>query len=100
MKIYEFKYDGFGGTCNEDRIMDYDVEPIAWSRDPGIFLAKCSDGYQRFIPTYAIVGGKPKEWPEQDLTDAIMFGCPSSSEIPNYQVMEGYLDDKQSIASN
>lgn len=98
LKIYEFSYDGFGGTCNEEKIMDYDVEPIAWTKDPGIFYAKCSDGYYRFIPTYAIAGGKPKEWPEQDLTDAIFFGMPSSSETPEYKVMDGYLDDKQNLS--
>jgi len=50
MDIKNFTYDGM--FVNElPGNAPYTVEFVEWTGDPGIFLGKCSDGKERFIPS-------------------------------------------------
>lgn len=53
-KVVEFSYNGFGGQCNPDITMPYRARFVRWSGDPGIAIMACSDGEERYIPTYAM----------------------------------------------
>ena len=52
--VCEFEYNGFGGTSNKDVIMPYTARFYRWSGDPGVAVMRCSDGKERYIPTYAM----------------------------------------------
>jgi len=53
-EVCEFTYDGFGGKTEKDVRMPYNARFCNWTGDPGIALMTCSDGEDRFIPTYAM----------------------------------------------
>ena len=52
-EVDDFSYNGFGvedlGTKAE-----YKAAFKEWTNDPGIFVAKCSDGQERYIPSCQI----------------------------------------------
>jgi len=79
MEIYEFSYNGFGGFCNQEKVMEYTVKFEHWTNDPGIFVGTCSDGQERLVPTYAIVDYPEVDLPEQDLSKMVYFGIPATS---------------------
>jgi len=77
-QVFEFTYNGFCGNLNEEVIMDYTAEFIEWTVDPGVAKFKCSDGRERYIPTFAIRDFDRNKHPEQQKT-GVLFGIPSIS---------------------
>ena len=77
-KVYEFRYNGFFGSHNKNRLMKYTAEFLEWTVDPGITRCKCSDGKERLIPTYALKSFKYYRHEEQKKT-GVLFGAPSHS---------------------
>jgi len=78
MKIKNFEYNGFFGTILPG-FAEYTVEFKEWTRDPGIFIGTCSDGKERFIPTFALEKEDYKKLSEQPKENRILFGYASNS---------------------
>lgn len=53
-EVIEFSYNGFMGKSNKDVLMPYRARFVKWSGDPGVAVMACSDGEERYIPTYAM----------------------------------------------
>jgi len=53
-RIKEFSYNGFMGKQG-DKLMSYQAKFLRWSGDPGVAVMMCSDGEERFIPTFAMI---------------------------------------------
>jgi len=77
MKIKNFSYNGFSGKLTGG-VAPFEVFFEKWSTDPGIMYCKCSDGVDRLIPTFAIIGDI--KLPTQEKT-GVIFGAPSSSKL-------------------
>jgi hypothetical protein len=81
--VCEFEYNGFFGKATRERLMSYRARFTKWSGDPGIAKMACSDGQERYIPTYAM----PHSFAclPNDMTrvendgGAMLFGAPSKS---------------------
>lgn len=54
-KVRNFTYNGFGGMLQPGDA-PYTVSLIRWTLDPGVGLFQCSDGKERLIPTFAVIG--------------------------------------------
>lgn len=74
--IKNFTYNGFFGKSIGGNAL-YKAKFKQWTGDPGIALMECSDGKERQIPTYAIVG--PLLLPKDQTKKDIIFGEPSKS---------------------
>ncbi|RLF87253.1 hypothetical protein DRN34_02245 [Thermococci archaeon] len=58
----------------------YRAQFIRWSGDPGVAVMQCSDGKERFIPTFALRGAYlalPND--NTAFEDKLMFGRVSNS---------------------
>jgi hypothetical protein len=75
--VKNFTYNGFCGT-ELSGTAPYKAEFKEWTDDPGIAIFHCSDGKERHIPTFAIVGDK-SVIPKQFYENKIIFGMPSHS---------------------
>lgn len=76
MKVLNFTYNGFSGKLTGG-IASFTAEFIKWSGDPGVAICACSDGVERYIPTFVLID--PPELPVQEKT-GVIFGIPSSSQ--------------------
>jgi len=76
-KIRNFRYNGFYGEYLPGEA-PYTATFIEWTKDPGVAIFRCSDGQERLIPTFALIGDQ-KMLPEQDYRDKVYFGNPSHS---------------------
>ena len=76
--ISNFSYNGFMGT-QEKGMAPYTAKFIKWSGDPGVVIMNCSDGKERYIPTYAVGGWAlfPKD--PTKTGNKTLFGRPSNS---------------------
>ncbi len=81
--IEKFTYNGFFGQSLPG-IAKYKVKFNKWSLDPGIILMDCSDGMQRLIPSWAMIG--ENDLPKQDIKinsktgmAEVLFGMASKS---------------------
>lgn len=77
-KVKNFNYNGFYGK-ELVGLAGYTAEFKKWTNDPGIAVCQCSDGQERLIPTFALVGCKVKDLPEQSMKNKEIFGSPSHS---------------------
>ena len=77
--ISNFSYNGFMGQQKEG-IAPYTAKFVKWSGDPGVAIMNCSDGKERYIPTYAVSGWAllPKDC--TSISNKTLFGRPSSSD--------------------
>ena len=79
-KVRNFTYNGFVGRL-EKGFAPYTAEFITWTEDPGIMRMQCSDGKERFIPSFAIPHPEtlptPPVFPEG--SKVFYWGQPSSS---------------------
>jgi hypothetical protein len=75
-RVRKFNYDGFGGMLGEG-FAPYTAVFLRWTTDPGVGVFLCSDGRERLIPTFALVG-KRGLLPEQPMT-GVIFGEPAHS---------------------
>jgi len=76
-KVRNFDYNGFYGRTLQG-MASYEAKFSRWTNDPGIGVFECSDGKERLIPTFALIGNT-SELPEQDMSNKVMFGTPSHS---------------------
>jgi hypothetical protein len=77
--IRNFVYNGIMGKDLKGTAK-YTADFIKWTNDPGIAECKCSDGKTRLIPSFAFIGVKQEELPEQVYdTKPVFFGQPSHS---------------------
>jgi len=76
-EVANFDYNGFYGHRLPGKAA-YQAKFHHWTNDPGITVCECSDGVERLIPSFALVGNV-KSLPEQDLTNKVMFGSVSHS---------------------
>ncbi|MEI6186968.1 MAG: hypothetical protein WCP46_00505 [Alphaproteobacteria bacterium] len=80
-KVYDvenFNYNGFMVQSKAGKA-NYTAQFKAWSNDPGILIADCSDGKERHIPSCCLIDVKREDLPEQDYENKIYFGQPSKS---------------------
>jgi len=78
-KIRNFSYNGFFGRT-EEGYAPYRAQFLRWSGDPGVAVMSCSDGEDRFIPTYALEGPHLAIPPDNTaFEDKLMFGYASTS---------------------
>lgn len=78
-EVRNFEYNGFMGKMLPG-VAEYRAQFLRWSGDPGVAVMICSDGKERFIPTFAIEGAHlalPMD--DTEFEDKVMFGCPSNS---------------------
>ncbi len=82
-EVYEFTYNGFYGNLNSNKKMNYIATFKKWTNDPGVGVFECSDGKERFIPTFAIVNFKRENHPIQDYggdkKNKLLFGAACAS---------------------
>ncbi len=76
-KVRKFEYNGFSGKTIPG-LTPYTAEFKKWTSDPGVALWTCSDGGERLIPTFAIVGKMPSNIPKQPKT-GVLFGTSCES---------------------
>lgn len=79
MTVRNFIYNGlFGHLTGGDA--EYTAEFLSWTEDPGVALCKCSDGQERLIPTFALVGFNNNAYPKQNCENKVMYiGKPCKS---------------------
>ncbi len=75
--VKNFTYNGFFGKLLGGET-SYTAEFEEWTTDPGVAKCRCSDGEERLIPTFALVGLVRKELPKQ-IETGVLFGAPSQS---------------------
>jgi len=75
--IAGFSYNGFMGRLT-GKPTGYKASFVKWTPDPGVGVFKCTDGKERNIPTFAVVGFDVADFPEQEKT-GVMFGSPCKS---------------------
>lgn len=68
MNVLNFTYNGIFGHIKPG-FASYTAEFLKWTDDPGVAIFKCSDGKDRPMPTFAVVGFEVKNVPEQILPD-------------------------------
>lgn len=75
--INNYKYNGFMGNTMPG-IAPFTAKFVKWSGDPGVAIMDCSDGKQRYIPTFAILGDFiiPRK---EEYNKGILFGHSSNS---------------------
>lgn len=78
-EIEEFTYNGFYGDSNPEVIMPYQAKFKEWTQDPGIAIFECTDGEERYIPTFAVVGFRLEHVDSQEKS-GMMFGLSCSSD--------------------
>ncbi len=76
-EVENFSYNGFMGQSLPGKA-PYKAKFIRWTSDPGVGVFLCSDGEQRLIPTFALVGDH-SGLPNQYLRHKVYFGSPSHS---------------------
>ena len=77
--IENFTYNGFAGQSLEG-LAPYKAKFNRWTNDPGIAVFDCSDGEERLIPTFAVMGEMPDSTPKQTYEGGKQyFGIPSHS---------------------
>jgi len=76
-EVKNFTYNGFMGQYLPGKA-PYTATFVEWTNDPGVAVFQCSDGQERLIPTFAVLGD-PSGLPEQDYTNKVYFGSPSHS---------------------
>jgi hypothetical protein len=76
-EVENFSYNGFMGQRLPGKAL-YKAKFIRWTSDPGVGAFICSDGKERLIPTFALVGDH-SGLPEQDFRHKVFFGSPSHS---------------------
>ena len=76
-EVSNFTYNGFGGEKLPGKA-PYTATFVEWTDDPGVAIFLCSDGKERLIPTFALIGDK-RGLPEQDYTNKVYFGSESHS---------------------
>lgn len=76
-RVRNFEYNGFFGRSLKG-FAPYKAKFKEWTSDPGIGVFECSDGKERLIPTFALIGEAPLNLPEQPKT-GVMFGSPCKS---------------------
>lgn len=74
-EVESFTYDGFG-VEHLNKLAPYRAIFKEWTRDPGIFIAKCSDNIERKIPSCQLYG-LDFMLPEQ-VTKDVLFGISSA----------------------
>ncbi len=75
--VENFSYNGVMGQ-RLPGIAPYTATFVGWTNDPGVATFKCSDGQERLIPTFAIIGDQSR-LPRQYYTHKVYFGAPSQS---------------------
>ena len=76
-EVGNFTYNGFCGQHLPGKA-PYTATFIRWTDDPGVAIFLCSDGKERLIPTFAIIGDT-SGLPKQDYSNKVYFGSPSHS---------------------
>ena len=77
LQVRKFEYNGFCGKTMPG-LTPYTAEFKEWTSDPGVALWTCSDGEERLIPTFAIVGKLHSDIPKQPKT-GVLFGASCAS---------------------
>lgn len=76
-EVRNFEYNGVAGRYLPGNA-PYKATFVEWTKDPGVAIFRCSDGQERLIPTFALIGDR-NELPEQDYRNKVYFGSPSHS---------------------
>ena len=76
-EVRNFTYNGFMGQVQPGKAT-YTATFIEWTNDSGIARCSCSDGKERFIPSFAFLGDR-STLPAQDMSNKVVFGNPSHS---------------------
>jgi len=76
-EVENFTYNGFGGQHLPGKA-PYTATFVEWTNDPGVATFLCSDGKERLIPTFALIGDQ-SGLPKQDYTNKVYFGSESHS---------------------
>ena len=64
MEVQNFSYNGFCGRTLKGKA-SYTAEFKEWTADPGIAICICSDGEERLIPSFALIGFDYSKHPQQ-----------------------------------
>jgi len=76
-EVKNFTYNGFSGVDLPGKA-PYTATFVEWTDDPGVAKFQCSDGEERLIPTFALIGDR-RGLPEQGKAHSVLFGSSSHS---------------------
>ena len=76
-EVENFTYNGFVGRHLPGKA-SYTATFVEWTDDPGVATFLCSDGKERLIPTFALIGDQ-SGLPKQDYSNKVYFGSWSHS---------------------
>jgi len=76
-EVVHFTYNGFYGQPLPGKA-PYTATFVEWTNDPGVATFLCSDGKERLIPTFALIGDQ-SGLPKQDMRNKVNFGPKSHS---------------------
>ena len=78
-EVKNFTYNGFMGQDLPGKA-PYTATFIEWTNDPGVARCSCSDGEERLIPSFALLGER-SSLPDQDMSNKVYFGSPRKGDV-------------------